>query len=139
MVMKPFANELLEQSLVIANVKNIQVIEGFNSNLVDFIKNPMVGTKKTDICFVDGKIHLQNYHSNQCPSEEEWKKPEDQRDWSLWKSEVKEHTAGSCEAFNKISLAKKNGTAVMMLGGDWKAVSNFYLNLKKGLDTNPIK
>jgi hypothetical protein len=139
MAMEPFANEFLQKALVRADVKNIQVIEGFNSNLVDFVANPMVGTKKTDICFVDGKIHLQNYHSNQCPSKEEWQKPENERDWSLWKSEVKEHTGSSGRAFEKVSLAQKNGTAITIPGGDWKSVHNFYLRLREGLDTGQVK
>ena len=139
MVMEPFANEFLEKALNRAGVENIIINDKFNSNLVDFVAHPMVGTEKTDICFVDNKIHLQNYHSNQCPSQEEWQKPEKERNWKLWKSEVKEHTDGSDRAFEKVSLAQKNGTAITISGGDWKAVHNFYLNLREGLDTNQVK
>jgi hypothetical protein len=139
MVMEPFANEFLEKALNRAGVENIITNDKFNSNLADFVKNPIVGTKKTDICFVDGKIHLQNYHSNQCLSQEEWQKPEKERNWKLWKSEVKEHTDGSDRDFQKISLAQKNGTAITISGGDWKAVHNFYLGLREGLDTNQVK
>lgn len=139
MVMEPFANEFLEKALNRSGVNDITINDKFNSNLAEFVENPIVGTKKTDICFVDGKVHLQNFHGNICPSKEELLKPDKEKNWKLWKSEVKEHTDGSDRAFQKVSLAQKNGTAITISGGDWKSVHNFYLGLREGLDTGQIK
>jgi len=139
MVMEPFANEFLEKTLNRAGVQNIIINDKFNSNLVEFIQNPVVGTKKTDICFIDGKVHLQNFHGNIAPNKEEFLKPDKEKNWKLWTSEVKEQTPNAKEAFTKVNLMQKNGTAITISAGDWRSVHNFYLGLREGLDTGQIK
>jgi hypothetical protein len=112
MVVEPFANEFLENALKRVGIRSINVNDNFNSNLKEFIVNPVVGTQKTDICFMGGKVHLQNVHNGKT---------------------IKQ-TPNAEKFFQDI---EKNANIVS--GGDWKAIPAFYLALKEGLDTGQIK
>ena len=111
MVVEPFANEFLENALKRASVRKINANDKFNSNLAEFIVNPEIGTKKTDICFMDGKVHLQNVQNG----------------------EIKNQTPNAEKFFQNV---KSNENIIS--GGDRKAIPTFYLALREGLDTGQI-
>jgi hypothetical protein len=142
MVAEPFANEFLQEALK-KGLKNREIendiaMNGeFNSNLSEFIKNPMIGNKKTDICFIDGKVYLQNSHKNQCPSKEEWQKPEQERDWSKWKSSIEEKTEGAEKIFKTIEEMQDDSSIKKIYGAN-NSTGEFYLTLKEGIESKQI-